>query len=331
MNKLMRRTILTIALAGFIIPASTALAQGSSTDKFPTKPIRLLVGFAAGGSVDNAARIVAKKLGDVGWTVVVENRAGASGLIAVRELARSTPDGYTLMMGSVGNLALVPAAMKDPQVDVLRDLAPVAKIGSAPLIFVVNPTTSFTSMNDVIQQAKAEPGLLNYASGGTATPPHLAGELFASLAGISMNHIPYRGEAPALVDVIGNQVPMMFANLTAALPHVEAKSLRAIAVTSQARSPVVPMLPTVAESTGFTDFAVENWYGIVAPAGTPSAVVGRINQEVAKALSLPDVKTQFSAQGFTVDPISPEEFGHYMKSEYSKWAKVMKTVNIKLE
>jgi tripartite-type tricarboxylate transporter receptor subunit TctC len=328
------KTLAVSALAAVLCAAAAApLAQAQpaapTTNAFPSKPIRLLVGFAAGGSVDNAARIVAHTLTAAGWTVVVENRTGASGIIATRELARSSPDGYTLMVGSVGNLAIVPAGMKDAQVDVLKDLTPVAQLGSAPLLLLVNPKVPVNSLADVIKLAKSKTGSLDYASGGVGTPPHMAGELLASAAGISLNHISYRGEAPALADVIGGHVPMLFANFTAAFPQVQDHTLRAVAVTSAARSPALPDVPTVAES-GLADFAVENWYGIVAPAGVPASIVNEIHQKVVNALNLPSNKEQFAAQGFTVSSASPAQFGEHMKSEFQKWSGIIRARNITL-
>ncbi len=315
--------------AGLVL--ACAQAQAADAGKgFPAKPITLLVGFAAGGSVDNAARLIAQTLGAAGWNVVVQNRTGASGLIAMRELARSAPDGYTLMMGSVSNLAMVPAAMKNPQIDPVRDLAPVVQIGSAPLVLIVPPDSPIHSVKDLIKQAKGSADGLNYASGGIATPPHLAGALFASMAGVSVNHIPYRGEAPAIVDLIGKQVPVMFANITAAMPQVQGKTLRAVAVTSKERVPVAPSIPTMSES-GLPGFEVQNWYGIMAPAATPGDVVARIHDEVTKVLRQPDLKKQFSDQGFTIENMSSADFGKHIQSEFDKWAKVTKAVGVTLD
>jgi len=320
----------SLATAAVLSATPTAYAAQAAPSNFPSKPITLLVGFAAGGSVDNAARRVAQGLQAAGWNVVVENRVGASGLIAARELARSAPDGYTLMMGSVSNLAMVPVASSNPQFDPLKDVTPVAKIGSAPLMMLVQKNSPLRTVKDLIDTAKSSSKSLNYASGGIATPPHLAGELFASTAGIKVNHIPYRGEAPALVDLIGNHVPMMFANLTTAMPHVQAGAVHAVAVSSLERTPTAPNVPTLAES-GLPGFEVENWFGIVAPAATPTAIVERIHNAVAKALKSEDLRKHLSEQGLRVEDVSVKQFGEQMRSEVQKWSKVIMNVNIRLD
>jgi tripartite-type tricarboxylate transporter receptor subunit TctC len=312
--------------------SAASLAQGSSEEasKFPSKPITMLVGFAAGGSVDLTARQIGQQLQSAGWTVIVKNVTGASGMIAMRELARSAPDGYTLMMGSVSNLAMVPAAMSNPQVSPVRDLTPVVKIGSAPLMLLVSKNSPVNSVGDLLKQARDSGQPLPFASGGVATPPHLASELLASMGGIKLNHVPYRGEAPALVDLIGNQVPVMFANITAAMPQLKGGAVRAIAVSSPARTPVAPSVPTVAES-GLQGFNVQNWFGIVAPAGTPAPIVNRIHEAVAVSLKNPELQAKLAEQGMTVENVSSAEFAGLITSENAKWDKIVKAVKIKLD
>jgi len=323
-----------IVCAGLVLAFSSAvsLAQGSSgqASKFPTQPITLLVGFAPGGSVDLTARQIGQRLQAAGWTVIVKNVTGASGMIAMRELARSAPDGYTLMMGSVSNLAMVPAAMSNPQVSPVRDLTPVVMIGSAPLMLLVNKSSPINSVGDLLKRARDSGQPLTFASGGVATPPHLASELLASMAGIKLNHVPYRGEAPALVDLIGNQVPVMFANITAAMPQLKGGAVRAIGVSSPARTPVAPSVPTVAES-GLQGFNVQNWFGIVAPAGTPAPIVARIHEAVATSLKNTEVQAKLAEQGMTVENVSSAEFGQLIASENLKWDKIVKSVSIKLD
>jgi len=321
---------LLAAAAALSVSAGPAAQASDAAGTFPARPVTLLVGFAAGGSVDNAARLVGRRLQEAGWTIVVENRTGASGLIAARELARSAPDGYTLMMGSVSNLAMVPAATSQPGFDPVKDTVPVAKIGSAPLMLLVQKDGSLHSVADVIASAKSSAEPLNYASGGIATPPHLAAELFASTAGIRLNHIPYRGEAPALVDLVGKHVPMMFANLTTAMPQVQAGAVRALAVSSLERAEVAPGVPTLAES-GLPGFDVANWFGIVAPAGTPAAIADRIHAAIADALRDPGVRKQFGEQGLKVEDLSRARFGDQMKAEVAKWSKVVRDVGVRLD
>ena len=309
---------------------STARASDAAATSFPGRQsVTMLVGFAPGGSVDSVARIIAQKLGAAGWNVVVENRTGASGLIAMEQLARSKPDGYTLMMGSVGNLAILPSAMHRNKLDPLRDFTPVAEVGSAPLVFLVPPDSPIHSIKDVIDMARKSQAPLNYASGGVATPPHLAAALLGSMAKIKLNHIPYRGEAPAIVDLIGKHVPMMFANISAALPQIKSGAVRAVAVTSPARSPSLPDVPTMAQS-GLPGFDVENWYGIVAPAHTPPPVVARIHDAVASALAQPDVQKMFQDQGFTIPHMSSQQFGKYMADELARWRGVVQKMGISI-
>lgn len=309
---------------------SEAAVAASSTRNYPEKPITLLVGFAAGGSVDNAARIVAQRLQTIGWSVIVENRTGASGMIAMRDLAKSRPDGYTLMMGSVSNLAMVPPAMKDPQVDPTKDLAAVSLIGSAPLVLLVRADSPVKSLDDFKEALKKPGATRSYASGGIATPPHLAMELLASKLEVKLDHVPYRGEAPAIVDLLGGHVPAMFANMTTGVPYVKSGKLRAIGVSGSARSPVMEDVPTLAEG-GVAGFNVENWFGIVAPRATPPEVLDIIHGAVSKALADPTSREQLSAQGLNVQDISRKEFDRFLAAENEQWTAVVKKVGIRLE
>ena len=297
--------------------------------EFPERPVKMLVGFSAGGGTDVAARIVAPGLGEaLGQTVVVENRSGASGLIAAEAVARAAADGYTLMMGSQTTLAVAPRLYRKYTLDASRDFAGIGLAGTSPLVLVVNPKVAAHSVAELIALAKAQPGKLNFGSGGVGTTPHMAGELFRLTAGINIVHVAYRGEAPAINDLLGGQIPMMFANLSAVIGQVRGGALRAIAVASPKRSPTAPDIPTLAEQ-GLTGCEVETWFGVVAPAGTPRAVVGRINAEMRRVLALDDTQKRLAGLGMVAAAGSPEDFDAYIKSEIAKWGKVISDADIK--
>jgi len=315
------RILLCVALACGLATAARA--------EFPERAVKMLVGFSAGGGTDVAARIVAPGLGEaLGQTIVVENRSGASGLIAAEAVARAAADGYTLMMGSQTTLAVAPRLYRKYTLDAARDFAGVGLTGTSPLVLVVNPKVAAHSLAELIALAKAEPGKLNFASGGVGTTPHMAGELFRLIAGINVVHVAYRGEAPAINDLLGGQVPMMFANLSAVVGQVRSGALRALAVASPKRSPTAPEIPTLAEQ-GLTGCEVETWFGIVAPAGTPRAVVGKLNADLRRVLALDDTQKRLAALGMVPNPVSPEDFDAYIKAEIAKWGKVIQDADIK--
>jgi len=315
------RILLCVALACGLATAARA--------EFPERAVKMLVGFSAGGGTDVAARIVAPGLGEaLGQTIVVENRSGASGLIAAEAVARAAADGYTLMMGSQTTLAVAPRLYRKYTLDAARDFAGVGLTGTSPLVLVVNPKVAAHSLAELIALAKAEPGKLNFASGGVGTTPHMAGELFRLIAGINVVHVAYRGEAPAINDLLGGQVPMMFANLSAVVGQVRSGALRALAVASPKRSPTAPEIPTLAEQ-GLTGCEVETWFGIVAPAGTPRAVVGKLNADLRRVLALDDTQKRLAALGMVPNPVSPEDFDAYIKAEIARWGKVISDADIK--
>jgi tripartite-type tricarboxylate transporter receptor subunit TctC len=289
----------------------------------------MVVGFSAAGGTDVAARIVAPGLSDaLGQAVVVENRPGASGLIAAEAVARSAPDGYTLMMGSQTTLAVAPALYRKFTLDAPRDFAGVALTSTSPLVLVVNPKVAAHSVAELIALARAEPGKLNFASGGVGTTPHMAGELFRLTAGINVVHVAYRGEAPAINDLIAGQIPMMFSNLSAVIGQVHAGALRALAIASPKRSPTAPDIPTLAEQ-GLAGCEVETWFGVVAPTGTPRPVIEKLNAGLRRVLALEDTQKRLAGLGMTATSGSPEEFDAYIKAEIAKWGKVIRDANIK--
>jgi tripartite-type tricarboxylate transporter receptor subunit TctC len=324
----MRRT--RCILLGLVLATCVAAGSASAqTAKFPDKPIKMLVGFSAGGGTDVVARILALKMSEsLGQTVVVENRPGASGMIAGEVVAKSAADGYTLMMGSQTTLAVAPTLYKKDSLDPARDFAGVAMGAISPLVLVVHPSVAAQSVKDVIAMAKAKPGAVYFGSGGLGTTPHMTGELFSSVAGIKLAHVPYRGEAPAINDLIGGQIPLMFANLSAVIGNVRAGQLRALAVTSAQRTPAAPEIPTVAEA-GLPGFEAATWFAVVAPAGTPGDVLARLNAEVKRALAQPDVKQRFADLGMTGEDSTPAALDAYIKSEIAKWTKVIKDADIR--
>jgi len=315
------KTLLCAALACGLATAARA--------EFPERPVKMLVGFSAGGGTDVAARIVAPGLGEaLGQAIVVENRPGASGLIAAEAVARATADGYTLMMGSQTTLAVAPRLYRKYTLDASRDFSGVGLTGTSPLVLVVNPKVAAHSVAELIALAKAQPGTLNFASGGVGTTPHMAGELFRLIAGINVVHIAYRGEAPAINDLLGGQIPMMFANLSAVIGQVRGGALRALAVASPKRSPTAPDIPTLAEQ-GLAGCEVETWFGVVAPAGTPRAVVGKLNAQLRGVVALDETQKRLAALGMVAGGGTPEEFDVYIKAEIAKWGKVIHDADIK--
>jgi tripartite-type tricarboxylate transporter receptor subunit TctC len=313
-----------------VLVTCLSLAESQAqTANYPDKPIKMLVGFSAGGGTDVVARILAQKMSEgLGQTVVVENRPGASGMIAGEAVAKSAPDGYTLMMGSQTTFAVAPTLYRKTSFDPARDFAGVAMSAISPLILVVHPSVPAQTVADVIAMAKAKPAAVNFGSGGLGTTPHMTGELFLSVAGIKMAHVAYRGEAPAINDLIGGQIPLMFANLSAVIGNIKAGQLRALGVTSVKRSPTVPNVPTLAES-GLPGFEAATWFALVAPAGTPADVRARLNSEVRRVLDLPDVRQRFADLGMTAEESTPESLDAYIKSEIAKWTKVIRDADIR--
>ncbi|MFO1323129.1 MAG: tripartite tricarboxylate transporter substrate binding protein [Burkholderiales bacterium] len=315
-------------MAAFASVAATANAQAP----YPNKPIRIVVPFPAGGTTDILARAVAQKLTETtGQPVVVDNRPGAGGNIGAELVAKSPPDGYTLLMGTVGTHAINASLYKSMPFDHVRDFAPVILVAGVPNVLVVNPSLPVNSVQELIAYGKANPGKLNFASSGNGTSIHLAGELFKTTTGVQMAHIPYKGSAPALVDLMGGQVQLMFDNLPSALPQIKAGKLRALAVTSAQRSSALPDVPTVAES-GLPGFEASSWFGLLAPTGTPKDIVAKLNGEVAKWLATPEAKEKLASQGAIVaGGLTPDDFARHIAAETAKWQKVVKESGAKVD
>jgi tripartite-type tricarboxylate transporter receptor subunit TctC len=307
------------------------IALGAFAQSYPSRTIRLVVPFPAGGTTDILAREVAQKLTEVlGQAVVVDNRPGAAGNIGSDLVAKSAPDGYTLLMGTVGTHAINPSLYSKMPYDHVKDFAPVVLVAGVPNVLVVNPTLPVNSVADLIKLAKDKPGQINFASSGSGTSIHLSGELFKTMAGVDMTHVPYKGSSPALTDLIGGQVQIMFDNLPSALPQIKGGRLRAIAVTSLKRAPVLPDIPTINES-GLPGFEASSWFGVLAPAGTPVAIVARINTEVNKWLQSAEAREKLLGQGAEAAGGSPERFANHIRAESEKWAKVVKASGAKVD
>ena len=309
--------------------SASAIAQGTPEAGFPSRPIRMIAPSSAGGPVDVMARVVAQGLTEVlGQQVVVDNRAGAAGLIGAELVATAIPDGYTIMFGFSGPLVIVPHLGGKTPYNTLKDFAPVSFAIQGPYILLVRPSLPVNSVKDLIAFAKQQPGKLNYASGGNGTGIHLAGELFKMTAGVNIVHVPYKGAGPGMTALLANEVDMMFNGLAPAIPHVKSGKLKGLAVGGTKRSTLLPDLPTVAEASGL-DFNTTGWYGILAPAKTPRAIVMKLHAATVKALATPTVRDTLARQGVESVGSTPEEFAKLIRDEWSKWEKVIRTAGLK--
>jgi len=309
--------------------AVATLAQGALAAQWPERPVRMLVGFAPGGGTDATARAIAPKLTELlGQQVIVDNRPGATGNIATDITAKSSPDGYTILMGTIAALAINPALYAKLPFDPLKDLLPVTRAVDSTNVLVVHPSVQAKTVKELIALAKSRS--LNCGSSGVGGAGHLALELFNLQTGTKIVHVPYKGGGPAMIDLMGGQIQLIFATAASAVGAIKSGKINALAVTTLKRSPLVPDLPTVAE-TGLKGFEANNWYGIMVPAKTPRAIVNRLNKDVSTALLTPQIKELLFKQGLDVAPESPEAFGAYIKSEHTKWAKVVKAAGLKAE
>jgi tripartite-type tricarboxylate transporter receptor subunit TctC len=323
----MIRTVQRAAFAAMTL----LLAAGAWAQAYPTKPIRLVVPFPAGGTTDILARQVAQRLSvSLGQSVIVDNRPGAAGNIGSDLVAKSAPDGYTLLMGTVGTHAINPSLYTRMPYDHVKDFVPIVLVAGVPNVLEVTPSLPVNSVADLIKLAKEKPGQLNFASSGSGTSIHLSGELFKTMAGVDMMHVPYKGSAPAVTDLMGGQVQLMFDNLPSSLAQIKAGKLRAIAVTSAQRAPALPNMPTIAES-GLPGFEASSWFGMLAPAGTPSAIVARLNADVNQWLQTAEAKEKLLAQGAVAAGGTPEQFAAHIRAETEKWAKVVKVSGAKVD
>ena len=317
-----------IAVAALTLAAGAVLAAEPA---YPTKPVRFIVPFAPGGSTDTLARTISIKLTDsLGQQVVVDNRPGANGNIGMEIVARANPDGYTVVLGYIANLGTGPSLYRKLPYDPVKDYAPVTQLASAPNIVVLHPAVPAKNFREFVAYAKANPDKVSYASAGVGSIGHLSGVLIDQSAGTRMVHVPYKGSGQAVNDILGGHVQMMISGMSSVIQHVKAGRLRAVGMTSRERSPAAPDVPTIAEQ-GFPGFEGTAWYGVLAPAGTPPAVVNRLNADIVKALRQPDVRERLGGVGFDIVGGTPEAFGAYIKDEIAKWAKVVKAAGIQPE
>jgi tripartite-type tricarboxylate transporter receptor subunit TctC len=316
---------LTFALA-------TALAAGTTrADDYPSRPIRLIVPYAAGGGADSVARIVAKRVSEtIGQTIVIENRGGAGSIIGTELVNKSEPDGYTLLLGQSGPISINPAVYKKLPYDPLKDFAPISMTTAYPYIMVVNPALGVKTLQEFVALAKSKPGELNYGTTGVGAANHLVTELFDSKSRIEMTHIPYRGTALAVTDLLAGQVQVVFADPISALPHMNAGTLLALAVTSKDRSPVAPAVPTISES-GYPGFDAIAWHGILAPANTPPAIVTRLNAEIVEALKDQKTKTLLEKQAMQIVGSSPQAFASFIKRDIAIWKEVADQAKVEVK
>lgn len=317
-----------IAMAS--VPAAQVAAQPALSRAYPARPIRIVVPFTPGGGADTVARTVSQKMSEgLAQQMVVDNRVGADGNIGTEMVARAAPDGYTILLGYVGNLAIGPAMQRKLPFDPVRDFAAITELAIAPNILVVNPAVPARTFPEFIAYVKSNPRKVNFASAVVGSPGYLAGEFLNRAAGIEMLHIPYKGASQAIVDVIGGQVQAMF-GVSTVLPHIHAGRLRALATTGAKRSTLLPQVPTIAES-GFPRFEASAWYGLLAPAHTPQAAITRLNEEAVRALKTPEVKDRLEAAGFDIVSSTPAAFADYIKSEIKKWQEIVSASGAKAE
>ena len=303
----------------------------ASAQTYPAKPIRIIVSYPAGGANDIVARSVGQKLNELlGASIVVDNRSGAGGTIGADVAAKAPADGYTLLMAA-GAHTLAPSLYIKLPYDIARDFAPISISAKSTYLLVVHPSVPARSVNELIALARAKPGGLNYASSGIGAPPHLAGEMFNTLAGVRLVHVAYKGDTPAIADLLGGHVDLAFLAVSATTPHIKAGKLRALAVTSAQRTPVMPDLPTIAEAGGLKDFDISTWWGLLAPAGTSPEAVNRLAAAMAKIAAMPDIKARFGELGVEAAADTPEQFGAFIKAEIQKFAALAKLAGIKPE
>ncbi|MDA8522274.1 Bug family tripartite tricarboxylate transporter substrate binding protein [Acidovorax sp. NCPPB 4044] len=320
-----RRTFALGALALATLGTATALLpRTAAAQAYPSKPVTIIVPFAAGGTTDILARVIAQGLGtELGQSVVVDNRAGAGGNIGGQVAARAPADGYTLFMGTVGTHAINAALYKKMPFDPIKDFAPLTRVANVPNLLVANPAQPYKSVQELIAYAKANPGQVNFGSSGSGSSIHLSGELFKSLAKVDMVHVPYKGSAPAVTDLLGNQIAIMFDNMPSAIQHVRSGKLRPLAVTTAKRSPELPDVPTIAEA-GVPGYEATSWFGMFAPAGTPAPVVARLNAAIVKVLAQPETKKKLAEQGAEAYGETPAQFADFIQKESVKWGKVVR-------
>jgi tripartite-type tricarboxylate transporter receptor subunit TctC len=327
MNPLNRRAI----IRAFAAASLATLAWGAQADTFPSKPLRFVVPYPPGGASDVTARLIADKLGPLlGQSVIVENRPGANGIIALEAVAKSPADGYTILMGNVGPNAINAGLYSKLPFDPVRSFAPIMLTTTVPIVLLVNPSNPATTTQQLIAQAKANPGSLKFASGGPGSATHLTGELFKDKAGIDIVHVPYKGDVPAMTDVVGGHVNFTFATAIAAAPFIANGRVRVLGTASRARPKSLAQYPTVAEA-GVKDFESTSWGGVLAPAGTPAPVIALLHERIGKVMALPEVRDRLEKMGVEIVSSTPEQFAGYLQAEIVKWGAVIKAAGVTAE
>lgn len=321
-----RAVLALAALSWFAAAAGPAIGQA-----FPSKPINVVVAFTPGGASDYLARMMAQKVSETaGWRLVVENRPGASGHIGTEYVAKAAPDGYTLVMGPSSTHAINPSVFRNMRYDVLRDFTGITLVGRSPNLLAVNPAVPASNLKELIDYVKANPGKVAFSSSGTGTGGHVTGEMIKAAAGIDLLHVPYKGPGPSTAAALSGEVQLLIDNIAAGAPHVKAGKLRPIAVTSLARQPILPDVPTLNES-GLSGFELQGWFGLFAPSATPRAILQQLNTEFVKVLNLPEVREQFSARGIEAVPLTLDQFAALWKADIEKYAAIVKRANIVAE
>ncbi|QIL74165.1 tripartite tricarboxylate transporter substrate binding protein (plasmid) [Diaphorobacter sp. HDW4B] len=323
-----RRKFVMAATAAMLLGGVVPSAMAEDASSFPSKPITIMVPFSAGGTTDILARLIGQKLTER-WkvAVVVDNKLGAGGNIGSAQVARSTPDGYTLVMGTIGTHAINPSLYASMPYDALKDFAPITRTAMVPNVLVVNPASPFNNVKEMIDYAKANPGKLTFGSSGHGSTLQLSGELFKMMAQVDMVHVPYKGSSPAVADLLGNQITMIFDNMPSSLPHVKAGKLKALGVTSSTRVSQLPDAPTLSEA-GVPGYEVMSWFGLWAPAKTPQPIVEKLNHAIVEILKSPEVQQKISEQGAVPTPETPAEFDRFIRAETDKWSKVVKAAKL---
>lgn len=322
------RSTLRTLLFGCIATAAASIASAQSLDNYPTRPVTIVVPFPPGGGTDVGARLVAQKLSlKWGQPVIVENRGGAAGRLGADVVAKAKPDGYTLLVGNVGTQSVNPALYKKMPYDADKAFAPIGMIAELPLVMLVTPALPWQNIKDVVEAAKKEPGKITFASSGAGGAPHLAGEIFQQASGTKILHIAYKGGGPAALDLMAGHVNIYFGTVLESVGHVKAGKLKGLGVTSANRSPALPELPTIAES-GYAGFDTGSWIGLLAPAGTPVAIINKVSADLREVLALPDTKNTLITQGATPWPMTPEQFAARIKSDRQRYGKIIEENNL---
>jgi tripartite-type tricarboxylate transporter receptor subunit TctC len=309
--------------------AALVLAAPAGAQTYPARPIRLIVPFPPGGGTDAVSRLVAQELQkSTGWTIVIENKAGAGGMIGLQEASRARNDGYDMVMGQVDNMVIAPAVQRSGIMDPVKDLTPVIQVASSPFLFMAATDSKYRTLNDWVAEARANPGKISYGTAGYGTFTHLAVELLQNAGNFKAVQVPYKGAAPAITDVLGGHIPMAALSIASGMPHIQGGKVRGLAVTSATRSPALPDVPTVAES-GFPGFEANGWLGILVPNGTPPDVIAKLNAEIGKVMQTAEMKKLLLAQGVESRASTPEQFAALIRSETAKWGKIITDAGIK--